>query len=337
MTRQNMLISSDAGALPRIRSVAFRTSLRASGQRRPECLEGKTRRLLPPGLLSWGSKRDVIVVNELAVLVLGLLRAAQEVDRLGDDLAAVAVYARAVGPLGVVDAAPHQNLHAFLAMLLDRLAETIEAGDAVPFGILDAVAVFVAENPAFGVARPRGRQGESGDCGVALGCAGFQGLTDVAGEDYDVLHFTVSVASTGGIAPPMMPGKDRRERSARGPWHPPDPQGRDVVRAGAETRQHGSRAAGVAGRNRTGLGDQSGGGTEPFGGAPSETEHQNNILAGSVADRRQPTTWACSALTAHLSPRKNLFRPGCSRSNGKPVRTNAPLAAENKERRIRIA
>ena len=59
------------------------------------------------------------------------LRAAQEVELLRDDLAAVAVDTGCVGPFRVVDATLDENLHALLAMLRDRFAEAIEAGDAV--------------------------------------------------------------------------------------------------------------------------------------------------------------------------------------------------------------
>lgn len=60
-----------------------------------------------------GSERDVIVVDELTVVALGLLGPAEEIHRLGYDLAAVAVVALLVGPFGVVDAAADQNLIPF--------------------------------------------------------------------------------------------------------------------------------------------------------------------------------------------------------------------------------
>ena len=44
----------------------------------------------------------VVVVDQLGAFVLGRLRAAEEVDLLGDDLAAVAVDTRRIGPLRVV-------------------------------------------------------------------------------------------------------------------------------------------------------------------------------------------------------------------------------------------
>ena len=134
------------------------------------------------------SERDFILIAGLVTFVPGLLCPAQEIDGLGDDLATVAVDAFSVGPLSVVDSAAHQDLHALLAVLLDRLAEAVEAGDAVPFGVLNAVAVLVAEHLALGVTRARGGEGEVGNGRAALGGAGFRGLTDVAGEDDDVLH-----------------------------------------------------------------------------------------------------------------------------------------------------
>jgi len=63
-------------------------------------------------------------------------RATWEGDLLGYDLAAVATVPHVVDPLGVVDATVDENLYALFAVLGDRLAETVEAGDAVPFGLL---------------------------------------------------------------------------------------------------------------------------------------------------------------------------------------------------------
>ena len=60
----------------------------------------RTRQVSPPGLgeTSFFSERDLIVaIDQLGVLTLGRLWAAQEIDLLGDDLAAVAVVPRAVG------------------------------------------------------------------------------------------------------------------------------------------------------------------------------------------------------------------------------------------------
>jgi len=42
-----------------------------------------------------------------------------------------------------------EDLHALFAVLGDRLAETVEAGDAVPFRVHDPVAVLVAQDATF--------------------------------------------------------------------------------------------------------------------------------------------------------------------------------------------
>lgn len=148
------------------------------------------RNLRPGGLarrvLGLGSEVPVIVVDELRVFVFFL--AAEEIHRFRDDLATVALDALTVGPFGVVDAAPHQHLHALVAELLNRLAQPVEADDPVPFGLLHPVAVLVPQDLAVRVARPRCGQGEVGDLGAALCCAGFRGLADVACEDDDILH-----------------------------------------------------------------------------------------------------------------------------------------------------
>ncbi|MGV8988967.1 MAG: enoyl-CoA hydratase/isomerase family protein [Cypionkella sp.] len=49
--------------------------------------------------------------------------------------------------------------------------------------------LVVADGAAFRQARAQGRQRELGEAQSALGGADFRGLTDVAGEDDDVLHF----------------------------------------------------------------------------------------------------------------------------------------------------
>ncbi|ASV85632.1 hypothetical protein CES85_2352 [Ochrobactrum quorumnocens] len=190
------------------------------------------------------SERDVIVVDELAVLAFGLLRPAQEVDRLGDDLASVAVVALLVRPLRVVNAAANQNLHSLLAILLDRLAEAVEGGDAVPFRILDPVAPFVPDNLAVRVAGARGGQREVGDSGAALGGAGFGGLTDVAGENDDVLHCK-SPLLLGGTIPPTRPGQGRRETPATAEPFGSLPLRPQVGRAVALARQHGWEPPGL--------------------------------------------------------------------------------------------
>jgi hypothetical protein len=65
--------------------------------------------------------------------VLGrFLRLGEEIDLLGDDLAAVAIDAVLVGPLGVVDTARDHDHRALGDVLGDAFADAAEAGDAVP-------------------------------------------------------------------------------------------------------------------------------------------------------------------------------------------------------------
>jgi integrase len=75
----------------------------------------------------------------------GFLRLGEEVDLLGDDLAAIAVGAILVGPFGVVDAARDHDHCALGDMLGDAFADAVEAGDPVPFGLGLAVAFAVLE------------------------------------------------------------------------------------------------------------------------------------------------------------------------------------------------
>src|SRR3546814_21132840 len=91
---------------------------------------------MPPGLMG--------PISEWDFIILGLVAAASIVVRLGageeghlicDDLDAVALDILVVGPAGVVNAATDHDLHAFVDILLDRLADPVEAGDPVPFGI----------------------------------------------------------------------------------------------------------------------------------------------------------------------------------------------------------
>ncbi len=107
----------------------------------------------------------ILAVDQFGVFAFTSLRAAQEVDLFRDDLTAVAVDPGGVGPLGVVDAAVDHHLHALFAVVGDGLAESVEACDAVPFGVHHAVAVLVSLDPAFGQARARGGEGEVGDLG----------------------------------------------------------------------------------------------------------------------------------------------------------------------------
>lgn len=77
----------------------------------------------------------LFAVDQFGVFAFTSLRTAQEVDLFCDDLTALAVDPGGIGPLGVVDATVNLHLHALFAVVGDRLAETVEAGNAVPFGV----------------------------------------------------------------------------------------------------------------------------------------------------------------------------------------------------------
>src|SRR3546814_11830741 len=74
-------------------------------------------------------------------------------------------------------------------ILLDGLADAVEAGDAVPLGIFEAAVVVVLEDLAVAVTLgARGCEAEIGDLGAARRGAAFGRGTDIAGEDDEVLH-----------------------------------------------------------------------------------------------------------------------------------------------------
>ena len=54
-------------------------------------------------------------------------------------------------------------------MLRDRLAQTVEAGDAVPFGVHDPVAVLVAQHATLRKVGMGGGEAEIGDIGAGFG------------------------------------------------------------------------------------------------------------------------------------------------------------------------
>ena len=88
----------------------------------------------------------------------------------------------------------------------------------LPFGVLDAVAV-----PSSRTTRPselRGREGgrvKEVIVVAALGGDGFRGSGRCCRRDDDVLHFMVSVASSGGgPSSPMEPVKDRLDGGLHG-------------------------------------------------------------------------------------------------------------------------
>ena len=94
----------------------------------------------------------------------------------------------------------------------DGLADAAEAGDPVPFGVLDPATIGVLEDLAVAVALgTRGGEAELGDLGAALGGADFGGGTDVAGEDDEVLHFEVPLLLAGGPSPRLNTKKDGQD------------------------------------------------------------------------------------------------------------------------------
>src|SRR3546814_5320424 len=95
-------------------------------------------------------------------------------DVCSSDLA-VALDILVVGPAGVVDATANHHLHALVDILLDGLADAVEAGDAVPLGIFEAAVVVVLEDLAVAVTLgARGCEAEIGDLGAARRGAAFR-------------------------------------------------------------------------------------------------------------------------------------------------------------------
>jgi hypothetical protein len=113
-----------------------------------------------------------------------------------------------------VDTATDQHRPALAAILLDGGAEPVEACDAMPFGVLDAVALVILDQLAVGVTRPGGGESEVGDLGAAVGGAGFGVLADIAGENNDDLPSTSPLLLSEGPFPLTTPGLRRRETLA---------------------------------------------------------------------------------------------------------------------------
>src|SRR3546814_12279182 len=104
-------------------------------------------------------------------------------DVCSSDLA-VALDILVVGPAGVVDATANHHLHALVDILLDGLADAVEAGDAVPLGIFEAAVVVVLEDLAVAVTLGAGGcEAEIGDLGAARRGAAFGRGPDIAGAD----------------------------------------------------------------------------------------------------------------------------------------------------------
>jgi hypothetical protein len=81
----------------------------------------------------------------LGFILGGFFRLGEEVDLLGDDLAAIAVGAILVGPFSIMDTTRNHDHCALGDMLGDAFANAVEAGDPVPFGLALAVAFAVFE------------------------------------------------------------------------------------------------------------------------------------------------------------------------------------------------
>lgn len=117
----------------------------------------------------------------LGFILGGFLGLGEEVDLLGNDLAAIAVGAVLVGPLGVVDATRDHDHCALGDMLGDAFADAVEAGDPVPFGIDLAIAFAVVE-------AARGGERDCGDRCARLGGADFRRVANEADESNCVFH-----------------------------------------------------------------------------------------------------------------------------------------------------
>lgn len=102
----------------------------------------------------------------------------------------------------------------------------------------------------------------------------------------------------------MRPVKDRWTWPARTPWRPLDPQG-GTWRGQAWHTPTRVPPRGVAGLGRTGLGDQSGGGTGLLGGAPTGTQYRTIFLANGN-HRPQITHPKAMNLSPTLIPATNV-------------------------------
>jgi hypothetical protein len=111
----------------------------------------------------------------------GFLGLGEEVDLLGDDLAAIAVSAILIGPFGVVDATGDHDHCTLGDMLGDAFSDAVEAGDAVPFGFGLAVAFGVFEAASCG-------ERDAGDRGPGLGGTDFWSVANKADEGDGVFH-----------------------------------------------------------------------------------------------------------------------------------------------------
>ena len=80
----------------------------------------------------------------------GFLGLGEEVDLLGDDLAAVPSLAFVIRPASVVNAPGDHDHRALGDVLGDAFADAVEAGDPVPFGLGLAAAFAILETACGG-------------------------------------------------------------------------------------------------------------------------------------------------------------------------------------------
>ena len=92
-----------------------------------------------------GEAAELLRAPLLGFFFRGFLGLGEEVDLLGDDLAAVTVGAILIGPFGVVDTSRDHDHCTLGDMLCNAFSDAVEAGDAVPFGLGLPIAVSVFE------------------------------------------------------------------------------------------------------------------------------------------------------------------------------------------------
>ena len=131
-------------------------------------------------------QRRLLCGGSWAALALGRIaslgRGREKLDRVGEDLDAVLGDTVGAGPARVVQATLDRDLRALADVLGDVGAEAIEAGDAVPLGLLlDLAGILVG---------PLGRGGdrERGDVAAGLGVAADRVGAGVADDNDEVGH-----------------------------------------------------------------------------------------------------------------------------------------------------
>ena len=74
-----------------------------------------------------------LAVDQLGAFAITGAETAEEIDLFRDDLAAIAINASCIGPLGVVDAAVGEDRCALFAVLCNGISKTVEEIDEVRF------------------------------------------------------------------------------------------------------------------------------------------------------------------------------------------------------------